>query len=79
MRRPLFHSLSPAGERAGVRGQPPDAAEALRGGRLCLSTVAVLEQLLTETNVGELVARVAFIRSGAARGMETGRGSLPHD
>ena len=39
----------------------PVVAEALRDGRLCLSTVAVLEQLLTEANVGELVARAAFL------------------
>ena len=39
----------------------PVVAEALRDGRLCLSTVAVLEQLLTEENVGELVARAAFL------------------
>ena len=39
----------------------PVVADALRDGRLCLSTVAVLEQLLTETNVGELVARAAFL------------------
>ena len=39
----------------------PVVADALRDGRLCLSTVAVLEQLLTEANVGELVARAAFL------------------
>ena len=39
----------------------PVVAEAVRDGRLCLSTVAVLEQLLTEQNVGELVARAAFL------------------
>ncbi len=39
----------------------PVVAEALRDGRLCLSTVAVLEQLLTEENVGELLARAAFL------------------
>ena len=39
----------------------PVVAEALRDGRLCLSTVAVLEQVLTEENVGELVARAAFL------------------
>ncbi len=39
----------------------PVVAEALRDGRLCLSTVAVLEPLLTEANVGELVARAAFL------------------
>ena len=39
----------------------PLVAEALRDGRLCLSTVAVLEKLLTEENVGELVARAAFL------------------
>ena len=41
--------------------QLPVVAEALRDGRLCLSTVAVLEHLLTEQNVGELVARAAFL------------------
>ena len=39
----------------------PVVAEALRDGRLCLSTVAVLGPLLTEENVGELVARAAFL------------------
>jgi 5-methylcytosine-specific restriction endonuclease McrA len=39
----------------------PVLAEALRDGRLCLSTVAVLGPLLTEENVGELVARAAFL------------------
>jgi 5-methylcytosine-specific restriction endonuclease McrA len=39
----------------------PVVAEALRDGRLCLSTVAVLEKLLTEENVAELVARAAFL------------------
>ncbi len=39
----------------------PVVAEALRDGRLCLSTVAVLGPLLTEANVGELVARAAFL------------------
>ena len=43
----------------------PVVAEALRDGRLCLSTVAVLEQLLTEENVGELVARTAFLTKAA--------------
>jgi 5-methylcytosine-specific restriction endonuclease McrA len=36
-------------------------AEALRDGRLCLSTVTVLGPLLTGENVGELVARAAFL------------------
>ena len=39
----------------------PVVAEALRDGRLCLSTVAVLESLLTEANVRELVARAALL------------------
>ena len=39
----------------------PALAEALRDGRLCLSTIAVLGPLLTEENVGELVARAAFL------------------
>ena len=39
----------------------PVIAEALRDGRLCLSTVAVLGPLLTEANVGELVARGAYL------------------
>ena len=39
----------------------PVLAEALRDGRLCLSTVAVLGPLLTEENVGELVTRAAFL------------------
>ena len=39
----------------------PVVADALRDGRLCLSTVAVLETLFTEENVGELVARAAFL------------------
>ena len=39
----------------------PVVADALRDGRLCLSTVAVLGPLLTEANVGELVARAAFL------------------
>ena len=39
----------------------PALAEALRDGRLCLSTVTVLGPLLTEENVGELVTRAAFL------------------
>ena len=39
----------------------PVVAEALRDGRLCLSTVAVLEKLLTVENFAELVARAAFL------------------
>jgi hypothetical protein len=39
----------------------PVLAEALRDGRLCLSTVTVLGPLLTEENVGELVARAAYL------------------
>ncbi len=39
----------------------PVVAEALRDGRLCLSTATVLGPLLTEANVGELVARTAFL------------------
>ncbi|HEX7623050.1 MAG TPA: HNH endonuclease [Anaeromyxobacteraceae bacterium] len=39
----------------------PVVAEALRDGRLCLSTAAVLEKLLTEENVAELIARAAFL------------------
>ena len=39
----------------------PVIAEALLDGRLCLSTVAVLGPLLTDENVGELVARAAYL------------------
>ena len=39
----------------------PVLAEALRDGRLCLSTVALLGPLLTEENVGELVARASYL------------------
>jgi len=38
----------------------PLLAEALRDGRLCMSTVALLDPLLTEENAAELVARAAF-------------------
>ena len=44
----------------------PVVAEALRDGRLCLSTVAVLGPLLTEENVGDLVARAAFLTKAEA-------------
>ncbi len=39
----------------------PVLAEALRDGRLCLCTLAVLGPLLTDENVGELVTRAAFL------------------
>jgi 5-methylcytosine-specific restriction endonuclease McrA len=39
----------------------PVVAEALRDARLCLSTATVLGPLLTDENVGELVARAAFL------------------
>ncbi|HEX7622635.1 MAG TPA: hypothetical protein VF400_03615, partial [Anaeromyxobacteraceae bacterium] len=46
----------------------PALAEALRDGRLCLSTVTALGPLLTEANVGELVARAAFLtKAGVER------------
>jgi len=38
----------------------PGSADALRDGRLCLSTLALLGQVLTEENAEELVARAAF-------------------
>jgi len=38
----------------------PLLAEALRDGRLCMSTVALLDPLLTEENAAELVARAEF-------------------
>src|SRR5574341_490448 len=38
----------------------PKLAAALRDGRLCLTTLALLGQVLTEENAGELVARAAF-------------------
>jgi len=38
----------------------PLLTEALRDGRLCMSTVALLDPLLTEENAAELVARAAF-------------------
>ncbi len=38
----------------------PGLADALRDGRLCLSTLALLGQVLTEENAEELVARAAF-------------------
>ncbi len=38
----------------------PGLAGALREGRLCLSTLALLGQVLTEENADELVARAAF-------------------
>jgi 5-methylcytosine-specific restriction endonuclease McrA len=38
----------------------PRLADALRDGRLCLSTLALLGQVLTEGNAEELVARAAF-------------------
>ncbi len=38
----------------------PGLAGALRDGRLCLSTLALLGQVLTEENAEELVARAAF-------------------
>src|SRR6266536_1065071 len=38
----------------------PLLAEALRDGTLCMSTVALLDPLLTEENAAELVARAAF-------------------
>jgi hypothetical protein len=38
----------------------PDLAAPLRDGRVCLSTVALLDPLLTEANAAELVARAAY-------------------
>jgi 5-methylcytosine-specific restriction endonuclease McrA len=38
----------------------PRLAEALRDGRLCLSTLALLGPVLTEENAGELLARAAY-------------------
>src|SRR5574341_850590 len=38
----------------------PRLADALRDGRLCLTTLALLGQVLTEENAEELVARAAF-------------------
>jgi len=38
----------------------PGLADALRDGRLCLSTLALLGQVLTEENAEELVARAAY-------------------
>ncbi len=52
-----------AGRRIGamkVLRRFPGLAEALRDGRLCLSTLALLGQVLTEENADELVARAAF-------------------
>jgi hypothetical protein len=39
----------------------PVLADALRDGRLCLSTVALLGPVLTEDNVAEVVARAAYL------------------
>ncbi len=52
-----------AGRRIGamkVLRRFPGLAGALRDGRLCLSTLALLGQVLTEENADELVARAAF-------------------
>src|SRR5512141_2873367 len=38
----------------------PQVAEALREGRLCLTTAALLEPVLTEENAAEILARAAF-------------------
>jgi len=38
----------------------PDLAEPLRDGRLCLTTVGLLDPVLTEENAGELIARAAY-------------------
>jgi len=38
----------------------PSLANALRDGRLCMTTVALLDPLLTEENAADLVARAAF-------------------
>jgi len=38
----------------------PQLAEALRDGRLCLTTAALLEPVLTEENAADLLARAAF-------------------
>ena len=38
----------------------PELAEPLRDGRICLSTAALLDPVLTEENAAELVARAAF-------------------
>ncbi|MFL5433412.1 MAG: HNH endonuclease [Myxococcales bacterium] len=40
----------------------PPLANALRDGRICLSTVTLLGPLLTEENCADLVARAAFLR-----------------
>ena len=53
----------PAGRRINalrVLRRFPRLAEALRDGRLCLSTLASLGQVLTEENAEELLARAAF-------------------
>ncbi|HEU4383397.1 MAG TPA: HNH endonuclease signature motif containing protein [Anaeromyxobacteraceae bacterium] len=53
----------PAGRRIAamkVLRRFPRLAEALRDGRLCLTTLALLGQVLTEENAEELVARAAF-------------------
>ena len=52
-----------AGRRIGamkVLRRFPGLADALRDGRLCLSTLVLLGQVLTEENVDELVAPAAF-------------------
>jgi hypothetical protein len=54
-----------AGRRIGamrVLRRLPALAEALRDGRICLSTVTLLGPLLTEENCAELLARAAFMR-----------------
>jgi hypothetical protein len=38
----------------------PNVADALRDGRLCLTTLATLEKVLTPENAGDLVPRAAF-------------------
>jgi hypothetical protein len=38
----------------------PDLAAPLRDGRICLTTVALLDPVLTEANAAELVARAAY-------------------
>ena len=38
----------------------PDLAEPLRDGRICLSTLGILDPILTAENLGELVARAAY-------------------
>ena len=56
----------------------PALAEALRDGRLCLSTLAVLGPLLTEENVGELVTRSAFLTKADVERLVVTPSRAPH-